>query len=213
MTPEGFVCTPVCRHQRANIWHSCHIWCASGLTASVTCMAYQRGIMCLEVGGPVCIMTRTMGTSTVKHQQHSAASCTVGTGTLSDTRPAHVWGMNTGGMCRDRAPKRNSGLPSTSSTPPWVYSTVSSMWRFRGNSFDLVHPDPLSLGVKQKIGQWGRMFLDSSSCERGSSLSVSVPLQVCVENVGGLPHWAGCRTLKRVNRGSQRGQHSFEMYG
>lgn len=72
--------------------------------------------------------------------------------------------------------------------PPWVYSTVSLMWRSRGNSFDLLHPDPLSLGVKQKIGQWNRMFLDNFSCERGSSLSVPVPLQVCVENVGGLPH-------------------------
>lgn len=43
------------------------------LTALVMRMAYYRGIMCVEVGGPVCIMTRTMGTSPLQYQ-HSAAS-------------------------------------------------------------------------------------------------------------------------------------------
>lgn len=37
-------------------------------------MAYHGGIMCVEVGGPVSIMTRTMGTSTLQYQQHFAAS-------------------------------------------------------------------------------------------------------------------------------------------
>lgn len=45
--------------------------------------------MCFEVGGPVCIMTRTMGTSTVQYQQHTA-----GTGILSNTRPVHDICMN-----------------------------------------------------------------------------------------------------------------------
>lgn len=71
-TPEGLICTPV--HRR---------WRASCLTALVTCAAYQQGIMCIEVGGPVCIMTRTMGTSTLQYQ------CTVGTRILPDTRPVH----------------------------------------------------------------------------------------------------------------------------
>lgn len=48
--------------------------------------------MCLEVGGPVCIMTKTMGTSTLEHRQHKAASCSAGAGTLSDTRHEDVGG-------------------------------------------------------------------------------------------------------------------------
>ena len=56
---------------------------------------------------------------------------------------------------------------STSPPPLGVYSAVSPMWGPRGNGFDLLHPDPVSFGVKQNIGQWGRMFLDNLSCERG----------------------------------------------
>lgn len=59
---------------------------------------------------------------------------------------------------------------------PWVYSTVSPMWGSKGNGFDLLNPDPLSLGVKQNIGQWDRMFLDNFSCERRSSSSLSFSL-------------------------------------
>lgn len=33
----------------------------------------------------------------------------------------------------------------------------------------------LSLGVKQNIGQWDRMFLDNFSCEKGSSCSPPPP--------------------------------------
>lgn len=95
--------------------------------------------------------------------------------------------------------------------PPGVYSRVSPVWRPRGNDFDLLPPDPQTSGVKRDIGQRERMPEDDVSRERGSSLSVAIPLQAFVENVGGPPHRDDGRALKGLKRGSQRGQHSFEM--
>lgn len=112
----------------------------------------------------VCIRTRTMGTSTLQYQQHTADSCTVGTGLLSDTSPEHVWGMTTGGMCREQISR---SLPPP--RPPFGFTARSvPCGGLRGNGFDLLHPEPLRLGVKQNIGQWDRMFLDNFSSERGS---------------------------------------------
>lgn len=166
---------------------------------------------------------------TLKCQQHSAASYVLGTRVLSDTRPVYVWGMNTWGnlwgrgsfkkkkkklwSTREQISSRSETLHSTHHPPPRVYSTVSPMWRSRGNGFDLLHPEPLSLGVKQKIGQWDRMFLDNFSCERGSTpLCLRLSAGLCGK-CGRSASLSWLQDLKRMNRGSQRGQHSFEMYG
>lgn len=48
-----------------------------------------------------------------------------------------------------------------------------------------------SLGIKRNIGQWDRMFFENLSYEMGAFLCLCSltlpPLQVCVEDVGGLP--------------------------
>lgn len=84
---------------------------------------------------------------------------------------------------------------------------VSPFWWSRGNGFDLLHSDPPNLGVRQNNRTVGPDVFGRSA--RGFA-----PLfYPRVEDVGGLPLRADGRTLKRMNRGSQRGQHSFEMYG
>lgn len=192
-------------------------------------MAYQQGIMCLEVGGPVCTMTRTMGTSTRCNASNTVQRATCWAQESSLTRDlfmSEVWIH--GGICGGEAPlkkkkklwstreqisSRSETLHSTHHPPPRVYSTVSPMWRSRGNGFDLLHPEPLSLGVKQKIGQWDRMFLDNFSCERGSTpLCLRLSAGLCGK-CGRSASLSWLQDLKRMNRGSQRGQHSFEMYG
>lgn len=85
----------------------------------------------------------------------------------------------------------------------------SPFWWSRGNGFDLLHSDPPpNLGVKQNNRTVGPDVFG-----RLRSRIRDVVFTPRVENVGGLPLWADGRTLKRMNRGSQRGQHSFEMYG
>lgn len=98
-----------------------------------------------------------------------------------------------------------------------VYSAVSPMWESGGNGFDLLHPEPLGFGVKQNMGQWHRMFFLTASLVG----VVGGRLRLCLSwNCGRSPPlgWRQ-RSLKkeegggRKRRGSQRGQHSFEMYG
>lgn len=92
--------------------------------------------------------------------------------------------------------------------PLGVESRVSPMWWSRGNSFDLLHSDPPDLGAKLNNRTAGPDVLGRLGLGMRARR-----LYPRVENVGGLPPRANGRSLKRTKRGSQRGQHSFEMYG
>lgn len=47
-----------------------------------------------------------------------------------------------------KSARGQEGGAGLSPPPPGVESSVSPMWRSRGNSFDLLHSDPANLGVK-----------------------------------------------------------------
>lgn len=181
--------------------------------------------MCLDVGGPVCIMTRTMGTSQLKYQQNRPASCTAGTGALW-----HETGVCLRYVCEDtrmeggwkRALRSSNEQISSSETldffpPPPLGFTARSVPCGGLEEIALTYCTMnLRVGCKKNTGQWDRMFLDNVSCEKRSSHYLPPsPHPPCrsVWRCGRSALVSWLRGPSRMHRGSQRGQHSFEMYG
>lgn len=137
--------------------------------ALVPCKTYQQGITSSKVGGLLSVTSRTMGASTLQHHLHCG-----GAGIRSDTRPAHVWRQQCKVANVSRLLERAQHSSRGADLRPWTTTIIllllllflprrchpasgllhgQSMWESGGNSFDLLHPDPLGSGVKQNMGQ------------------------------------------------------------
>lgn len=88
--------------------------------------------------------------------------------------------------------------------PPWVYSTVSPMWRSGGNSFD----PTLEFGCKTEYKTVGLDVFGQHPLWKGILCLSLSPVQVWRRGRSASLSW-----LQYSERSSQWGQHSFEMYG